>query len=173
MKSHSEPRQTDPHQHERYPLADDFFKQETVELVLELSEQFATSRREGKIPDMTTLDLTFAADLTDDMDVDYKQRLIDHQHKLLIEALHNQKLRDKKIEPHLPVNVDWKSQDGDSLKTVFIRLNKDMALTENTYLGDDGVPVRYRPMVWTGKDALNDFVKMYMEAEEFQSAHVY
>lgn len=149
---------------ERYPIADDFFQQETIELVLGLAGQAASIRRKGGLPGTRLYDIDFAADITLDMDEGYKERLIDYQHQLFLQALENQELRNRINSPN-PVEVQWQGSEQ-PIRTIFTRLTKDIALAENTYLGMAGQPVRYRPMIWVGRDALNFFVKTQIKGAD-------
>jgi hypothetical protein len=155
-----------PQASERYPLSDDYFRQEAVEAMLEVCRQAAASRRKGGVPGMLRGNLTFAAELTEEMDAGYKKRLIEHQHGLLMEALDDPQLQDFIAIPS-PVEVDWTSRDGEALKTLFIRLNKDIALAEVTYVDEDHQPIAYRPMIWIGRDALNEFVLTHITGADF------
>lgn len=166
----NEPQSSEKLVQEHYPIADEFFKQETVERVNGLIEVTWQIRKKGGVPGTALYDIDYAAPLTPDMDAGYKQRLIEHQHKLFMQALRANELSIKLRELN-PISIVWED-DGETINTLFTRLTSDIALAENTYVTDNGEPINYRPMFWTGKNALDSFVLDHTEGSAALSAYV-
>lgn len=157
-----ETRSPDLAENERYPIADEFFKQETIEAVLGYHRQARQARRRGHLPYFTVFDLDYPIDVAKDMEPGYRQRLINYQHELFMSALRDRRVQPQIMEP-VALEARWLSQDNEPLRTTFIRLNRDLALTETTYLGPKEAPYRYRPMIWVGKHGLNDFADAHLD----------